>query len=284
MNNKRRQSKDLNTLSAYLDNALSTNEVEELESRMKQEPELREELKNLRVTKKLISRLDRVSAPRNYTLKPDVVKVYHKKKQSLIVTLRLATSFAAMFLVVVFGVQLLLQGPLALKGLQSEAPMIETAFVADENTPEPLIFWGQPGVDSGDAEGYGGGTEGSMQEDFILEEPLPEIESPKEPTEMEMPSEEQREGFPEENLALQEYQEEEGELLSENLEELSPILGINPEQSGDILHRSPPVVDDHDLQPPWPKVIRWVEVGLAVLVLIGAILLLIFRNKRFYKA
>ena len=281
MNNMRRGIKDLNMLSAYLDNALSAKDVEKLELRIKQNPELREKLENLRRTKLLISRLDRVHAPRNYTLKPDMVKVRQRKKQSLFVTLRLTTSISAILLVSLFGVQLLFQGLLEPTRILSEAPMMEAAHVEDEATPEPLIFWAQPGMGGADAEGYGGGAADIMEESYILEEPLPE-EAPEEPAEDEIHPEEQPESLPGEEVSPQEYPEDDRGLPSKNLEDLSPILGVNPEKSGVILQRSTPKAEEQDQPTPWSKVIKWAQVGLAVVAVVGAFLLLILRNKRFY--
>jgi len=263
MNNERRRINELNTLSAYLDNALNKQEAENLETRLEKETELREKLENLKRTKILLSRLDRIRAPRNYTLTPDMVKVRGQKNKPLFLTLRLATSFAAILLVALFGVQLALQGGIIPPRMQSEAPMLEAASVEDEATPEPLIFWTEPGVGGG-VEGYGGGPpEGMAEESFIAEEPVEgEEEAPAE--EPAMPKEQPEiESVP----SIQDY------------EDSSPILGINPEESGKILDRSQPGVEEQEVAPDWSTIIQWIQIALAVIAVGGGVTLLLIRRK-----
>lgn len=266
MKNERRRIKKLNMLSAYLDNALDAKEVEELEAHLKREPDLREKLENLRRTKMVISRLERVRAPRNYTLTPDMIKVRAKKTTPLFTTLRLASSFAAILLVALFGVQFLLQGGMQPAMLQSEEPMMEAARVSDEATPEPLIFWSQPGM-GGAAEGYGGGGEEDMAEGPILEmeEAAPE-EQPEEPAQ--------------EELAPREAGEADSEAQGKRIEEFSPILGVNPDQSGEILDRSEPALRESEPSIPWQGIILWAQISLAAIAVGGGITLWILRSKR----
>lgn len=267
MNNERRRINELNTLSAYLDNALNKQEAEKFEARLEKETELREKLENLKRTKILLSRLERVSAPRNYTLTPDMVKVRGQKNKPLFLTLRLASSFAAILLVALFGVQLALQGGILPPRMQSEAPVLEAARVEDETTPEPLIFWSEPGMGGG-VEGYGGGPPGDMaEESFIAEEPAEgEQESPAEEPieEPAMPKEQpEMESLP----PLQDY------------EDSSPILGINPEESGKILDRSQPGVEEQETAPNWSIIIQWIQIALAVIAVGGGVILLLLRRK-----
>ena len=267
MNNERRRINELNTLSAYLDKALTKKEVEELEARLEIEPELREKLENLQRTKILLSRLDRVPAPRNYTLTPDMVKVRGQKNKPLFLTLRLASSFAAILLVALFGVQLALQGGILPPRMQSEAPMLEAARVEDKTTPEPLIFWAEPGTGGG-AEGYGGGpAEGIAEESFIAEEPAEgEQEAPAEEP-MEEPAMPKEQPEIESLPPLQDY------------EGSSPILGINPEESGKILDRSQPGVEEQETAPDWSTIIPWIQIALAVIAVGGGVTLLLLRRK-----
>jgi hypothetical protein len=263
MNNERRRINELNTLSAYLDNALNKEEAERLEARLEKESELREKLENLKRTKILLNRLDRVPAPRNYTLTPDMVKVRGQKNKPLFMTLRLASSFAAILLVVLFGVQFALQGGILPPKMQSEAPMLEAARVEDEMTPEPLIFWAEPGTDGG-VEGYGGGPSEDMIE-------APNI--PEEPVEGE-------EKAPAEEPAAPEEQPEIESLPSiQDYEDSSPILGVNPEESGKILDRSEPGVAEEEITPDWSKIIQWIQIALAVIAVGSGVTLLLLRRK-----
>ena len=263
MKNERQRINELNMLSAYLDNALEAKEIEKLETRLEKESELREKLKNLKQTKILLSRLDRVPAPRNYTLTPDMVKVKGRKNQPLFTTLRLASSFAAILLVALFGVQLLLRGGLRPTGMQSDAPMFEAAQVEDESTPEPLILWAEPGTGGAASEGYGGGGPESMaEESFIPEEPVAEEEAPAE-----------------EPALPEEQPESENMPPDEALEGSSPILGVNPEQSGKILERSQPGVEEQEVTPDWSRVIQWAQISLAVIAVGGGVTLWLLRRK-----
>lgn len=264
MKNERRRINELNLLSAYLDNALKEKELQDLETRLEEEPKLRERLDNLKRTKVLLSRLDRVRAPRNYTLTPDMVKVRGKKNKPLFTTLRLASSFAAILLVVLFGVQLILQGGLLPPRMQSDAPMMEAAQVDDEMTPEPLIFWGEPGANGASPEGFGGGAPESIDEEpFIAEEPVEEEE------------------IPAEEPALPEEQPEIESIPSDKaMDDSSPILGVNPDQSGEVLERSEPGIEEpQEVPPDWSRVIQWAQIALALIAVVGGFSLFLLRRK-----
>jgi hypothetical protein len=64
--------RDVEILSSYLDNQLSTAERKRLETRLRQEPALLQELEALRRTRLMIRALPRRRAPRNFTLTPDM--------------------------------------------------------------------------------------------------------------------------------------------------------------------------------------------------------------------
>jgi hypothetical protein len=274
MKKERDRIEELNMLSAYLDNELEAEELEKLKSRLEQDPGLRQKLENFRQTKVLISRLDRLNAPRNYTLTPDMVQVRRSKTKPLFSTLRFASSFAAILLIALFGVQALLGGGF-LPSMTAEAPMMEAARVEDESTPEPLILWAEPGAGGAVPEGYGGGSADGISEDrFILEEPMQDeeiapkdqpVEQPEVPPDLEQ--------APEESLELESLPTE------KDLEGSSPILGINTEQSGEVLDSSEPASSDQKAATDWTKVIQWAQVGLAVIAVGGGVTLWILRKK-----
>lgn len=278
MNNERRRIKDINILSAYQDNALKAKEVEKLEARLKREPGLREVLEDLRRTKLVISRLERVRAPRNYTLTPDMVKIRTQKRNPLFTTLRLASSFAAILLVALFGVQYLLQGGFQQATLQSEAPMMEAARTEGEVSPEPLIFWSEPGIGGAAVEGYGGGSGGES----IAEEPMLEVEeaAPEEVEEEAASPEEESDAPTASELIPRESDAADSEAQEKRLEDSSPILGVNPEQSGEILEHSEPILREREFSLPWHSVIMWAQISLAIIAVGGGIMLLILRSKR----
>lgn len=274
MKKERDRIEELNMLSAYLDNALEAEELEKLKSRLEQDPGLRQKLENFRQTKVLISRLDRLNAPRNYTLTPDMVQVRRSKTKPLFSTLRFASSFAAILLIALFGVQALLGGGF-LPSMTAEAPMMEAARVEDESTPEPLILWAEPGAGGAVPEGYGGGSADGISEDrFILEEPMQDEEIAPKDQPVEQP-----ETLPEAELAPQEPEGIESYAAEKDLEGVSPILGINTEQGGEVLDSSEPASSDQKAATDWTKVIQWAQVGLAVIAVGGGVTLWILRKK-----
>jgi hypothetical protein len=66
--------RDIELLSAYLDNQLSSRERNQLEYRLKADPALRRELQEINQTRSVIRQLPRRRAPRNYYLKPEAVR------------------------------------------------------------------------------------------------------------------------------------------------------------------------------------------------------------------
>jgi hypothetical protein len=94
-------------LSAYLDNALSPAERSALEKRLADDPELRQHLASLRQTVALVRQLPRQTAPRDFTLTPQMVG-----RQTLPFPLTVtfsALSTAAALLLLVFGGYFLFQ-------------------------------------------------------------------------------------------------------------------------------------------------------------------------------
>jgi len=248
--NNRRKTQELNTLSAYLDHALNPKERQMLEARLVQEPALREQLENLRITKMIIGHLQRVRAPHNFTLTPDMVKVRRPKRHPLVTFLRLASSLSAIMLVVAFGVELLLNnGQLMGRPMVAE-PAMEAAYLLDEDTPEPLILWGAPN------EGLG---VGAIEEESVSKD-IPEI-SPEE------------DAAPPPEIA---------EVFSANEQmagESQPILGVNPDAAGEVIERS--VSGDDTQQPERSQLspIRWLQIALGSIVL-GSVLFLWLLRRR----
>ena len=285
MTYKRRKTKDYYSLSAYLDDALTAQNREKLEVRLANEPELREKLRNLRRTKIILGSLPRQQAPRNFVLTPEMVKVRQPEKQPFAATLRMASALAAILLVVMFGVDLLVRRGLPSGQLASEAEMMEAARASDEADAVPLIQWGPPGAEGkggavGDGAHYGMGGES-----FIAEEPMLEMEAlpPAEEFPVEIPAEEPEEVLPEAELAPLDNIEEEERILGieeQDVEGKDLILGLNPEQAGEIVSSSKPVrgVDEHPL--PWQTTFRWVQIALAGVAVGGGLILLVLRRRK----
>lgn len=251
MNNKRRKTRELNELSAYLDNALPAREMRKLEARLAVEPALQEQLDNLRRTKLALSRLTRLQAPRNFTLTPDMVPVRKPRKQPLQGALRLASALAAVLLVVSFGARFILNEIQQPAMLAAEAPAMEAARAPDEASPEPLIQWGPPS-NGGEAGGMGGDSL-AMEEPMREMEPVPEEEVAEAPLETEQPA------------------AKGGDL----------ILGINPDQGGEIIDRSQPAVILPDqVSKAGPDFFFWVQITLGVIAAGGGLTLWILRQRR----
>jgi len=285
MNYKRRKTRDYYSLSAYLDDALTAQNREKIEARLADEPELREKLKNLRRTKIILGSLPRQQAPRNFVLTPEMVKVRQPEKQPFAATLRMATALAAILLVVMFGVDLLVGRGLPFGPLTSEAPMMEAARVSDDAAPVPLIQWGPAGAEGKGGAGGDGAHYGMGGESFVAEEPMVEMEAlpPEEEFPVELPAEEPEEVLPEAELAPLEGIEEEERILGVeelDVEDKDLILGLNPEQAGEIVSSSKPSMRPDQEPILWQAIFRWAQIALAAIVVVGGLVLLVLHRRK----
>jgi len=311
MTSKREWTLELNTLSAFLDGELKKSERQHLQTRLAQEPELRERLENLRKTKVLLGSLPHLDAPRNFTLTPEMVKV-REKKQPWSSVLQLASAMAAVFLVALVGLELVLNTPHAYRA-NDAMPLMESASDVEEPAAEPLIIWGFP--DSGGLGGAGGTDmkSGVVSESFSAEEPLVGMddlssdEAEETMVEMEAPAE----GEPDDAVAEMETFAQEEDMEAEQdsppleadsdeeysqpeaedpepgmraapaTDEDSLILGLNLEESGETIARSEPgtgaaepVTTARD-----PNPFRLAQIILAVIAVGGGVALWILRKK-----
>jgi hypothetical protein len=284
MKNERRSTQELNRLSAYLDGALTASEQKQLEAALMHDQNLREKLENLRRTKIILGSLPRMRAPHNFTLSPDMVTVRRKKQQPFVNLLRLASSLAAVLLVVLVGVELVLGGKFQMPGaMMAEAPLTEEVAVSDaEASPEPLIQWFQGGVGGGGKEavtGMGGGAimEESASEIYIEEAPVEEMPVEEMPEET-LPEEEMEEAAEAEMMPqINAEPQEQADSSAAQVDGL--ILGVNPDQGGEVLSRSEPGAEDEPAQAAWP-LIRWVQIILAVITIAGGLLLWNLKRKQ----
>jgi hypothetical protein len=269
MSNERHRTRDLEQLSAYLDHALNDRQIRQLESRLQREPALREQLENLRQTKLLMSQLPRMRAPRNFTLTPDMVKVRQPQKRPMFFSLKLATSLAAIFLVALFGVEFILGGNLAERTHMASEPMAEVAQMDAAEKPAPLIIWSEGGQGGGaESSGFGMGGGG---EEMILEAPAPEEQVEAEALPKEAPE------------ALEEsvsQADEESAARAADSAGINPILGLNPDEGGQIIESSKPGDQIETAAPNWTDLLRWAQFALAVLAVGGSLTLLVLHTKR----
>ena len=274
MKDKRIVNRDLELLSAYLDNELTPEQQQIVESRLEKETNLRDKLKTLSKTKSTLRSLPHLKAPRNFTLTPEMVTVKRKKHPPLVNALRLASSLAALLLVVLIGVEYVFNGGFTIGMMASEAPAAEIeSYAYDESTTTPLIIIEKQ--EANDATGMGGGSEerAFITDDETSEEMEMEVEST--PLEEDLESEtvsgevENPEIDPESSKSAGEFEEE------------SPILGLNPDEGGEIIERSettnPP--DDQPLERSI-RVFRWIELTLVILLVGGLLSLWICQRKK----
>jgi hypothetical protein len=94
--------RDFEILSTYLDGQLTGSERTRLESRLQVETELQTTLEEMRRTRSILRAAPTLRAPRNYTLKPDMVKV-HRQVPRFYPVLRLASALASILFVLAFA-------------------------------------------------------------------------------------------------------------------------------------------------------------------------------------
>lgn len=240
MKDKRYTNRDLNLLSAYLDNALSGSVRRKVEERLKQEPALQERLDGLRNIKHVMGALPRQKSPRNFVLSADLVTV-RKSKRSHYSGLRLASILAAALMVVLVGFEFILAPIITPSRKPVEA---ELAFELDQESAPPLIIWGPPGAYGKGGAAMGGGSD------------LPEMLSAAVPEEAAAPP------------AIEEEQtEDERSAAARSYDDL--ILGLNPQQEGQIIGSSQVDSPDSEIGTGW-SVLRWVQIGLGLLAMLGA--------------
>ena len=280
MSNERLRTQALQQISAYLDDALSPSEKQKLEARLARNPKLREQLEQLRRTKVILGHLPRLRAPRRYTLTPEMVKVRRSKPKPFMATLRLATALSAVLLVVLVGVQFLIGDSLLPIPLLEQAPLMESARLEQEATPQPLIQWGASGVGGGEEsspEGMGGGSEYMEAPEEGMEAAPPEnIEEAPQP-EMDM------EDMPEELPEMPSPAQEAGQapdVQDQDAEEKNMILGVNPDEGGEIIDRSEPAEQPAASPIEGLNLLDIAMIALAFIVFAGGLTLLLLRKRR----
>jgi hypothetical protein len=102
MMNNRFTTRDWQSISEYLDNQLDAKSRARLEARLKENPELRQALEEMRRTKIVLRSQPRLRAPRNFTLTPAMAGIKPKKGPMYYPTLRLAFALVTVLLAVVF--------------------------------------------------------------------------------------------------------------------------------------------------------------------------------------
>lgn len=104
--------KDIARLSAYVDGELSAREREQVELLLEKEPGFRQYLRELQMTRTLVSSLPEVKPPHSFTLTPEMAGV--RERRRAYPALQLATAFAAIAFLITVGFDALLSGSFAL--------------------------------------------------------------------------------------------------------------------------------------------------------------------------
>lgn len=117
-----RSDDDLELLSAYLDDRLSSAERAALEQRLRQDAALRTELEELRATKTLLSNLPPVKPPRSFTLDAAQVQPRRSLQTLLPGWLRMGSAFAAVLVALTATAVLLLGGGMRQATQMAAAP------------------------------------------------------------------------------------------------------------------------------------------------------------------
>jgi negative regulator of sigma E activity len=120
--------RDLRQLSAYLDGELNPKESARLETRLKIDPQLREALRNLDGTRKLIRSLPQVRPPRNFTLTPEMAGI--QQRRSLYPIFRFATVVAAVAFVVLVGADTFFSSDVGM--MRASENIVQTVEVSEE--------------------------------------------------------------------------------------------------------------------------------------------------------
>ena len=129
--------RDLDRLSAYLDNQLSPAEKAGLEARLAGEPGLRSALTDLRVTVRLLRALPTVKPPRSFTLTATQAEAVRRPRGlQLFPALRLATALATLLFVAVLAADF--GGGWLSRGVAAPAPA-QVQSLAAEATAAPTL-------------------------------------------------------------------------------------------------------------------------------------------------
>ena len=91
--------KDLEAISAYIDQALDSRAQARLEERLEHEPELRAELNSMRRTRRILRSTPAVRAPRNFTLTPEMVGAVSPAPNRFLSVTRFTFALASIFFV-----------------------------------------------------------------------------------------------------------------------------------------------------------------------------------------
>jgi len=183
--------RDWEKLSAYIDDELPKRDRTPLERRLQSEPALQIALEELRRTQKILHQAPRLTAPRDFTLTPEMIGQTTEPRQArLFPTFRMAAILTSVLLAVVlvldFGRGQMALAPFAMKEEAVEdaveAPMKEVRNYAEPQAEVMIVEEAEVTV----AEGETLGAAPLVAQENIQEEPLTEVMAPEEAEAVEM--------------------------------------------------------------------------------------------------
>jgi hypothetical protein len=256
--NTQPDSHEWETLSAYLDGALSPAEKQRLEARLQTSPELQQILQELRITRILLRSVPRRRAPRNFTLTPQMAGIRPPQRNAWLVPVFSMSSALATLLLVISMLMEMFAAPGAAAPLQLVAAPsaaqpqaeLDTTLALEPTEPPMIITWSYPGMGGGGsmdmpygavAEGKGGGEAEPM---MIMEAPVEEAEAKQAPPEesvepaAEPAAEEAGSSMPTEEVALAEAA---APMLSDEATEAMPMT----EESVPAVEPTPTAQEDY---------------------------------------
>jgi hypothetical protein len=156
--------RDLERLSAYLDGELSRKEADNLDARLRREPDLRQALEELRSTATLLRALPEVPPPRDFALTAEMVGVSQRRPYPV---LRLATALASLAFVALVGLDAITSA-LPLAGSMAPDADMRDLGLQEETVAEAPMMAAEPGTLPAEDDGTG-----DEQEGFFGAEPSP---------------------------------------------------------------------------------------------------------------
>jgi anti-sigma factor RsiW len=126
MTNRPLSSKDLEILSAYLDDQLKPGEVKRLETRLSENSGLSATLEDLKRTRLMVRSLPKVRAPRNFTLSPQMVAGIQRPARSF---WQLSPSWGMVSAISVMLLMIALMGDLM--GVFTPAPLLAATYAGE---------------------------------------------------------------------------------------------------------------------------------------------------------
>ena len=138
--------RDLESLSAYADGALSPVERRDIDARLAQDPALRQALAQIRATSSLLRALPQVRPPRSFTLTPEMAGIRSGRLRYPL--LPMATALATLAFVVTVGVDMF-GGVTSNAAFRAAAPAEEMALQAPAAMPALPTAAGADALEAG---------------------------------------------------------------------------------------------------------------------------------------